>query len=103
VNLLQRHLIKDAISFKSIIRANLLYYQDLRKTRVDYNQLEEESLKYFRAFQEMYPQAMLPKIYFVVGQLNSQLTIVNDTVIVCIENFRMFPWSHQQAIIPPAY
>jgi hypothetical protein len=87
LKLLQRHRIKDADELKKVIVREMRYYNKVRETTLNRDSIENEVLKYFDSFKKIYPKAVLPKVYFVIGQLGTHVTTVHDTIIVCLENF----------------
>jgi hypothetical protein len=76
------HRIKDSASFLQVIKKELAYYENLRNTRYQMLEYKDVLKQYFKNFKSIYPQAEFPKIYFVMGQLNTGATNSNSAIIV---------------------
>lgn len=69
------------------IRKNIEYYQSIRKSSLEIADKEDTFYNSFRRLKELYPKAVFPDVYFVVGRKNSGGTIFSEGLIIGIERF----------------
>jgi hypothetical protein len=72
---------------KKTIRRELQYYEKARPYSYEILQHKETIKKYFQAFKEIYPYAVYPDIYAVVGVMNSGGTSSQHGIIIGTEMF----------------
>jgi Predicted Zn-dependent protease (DUF2268) len=61
------------------------YYASIKKSTLEAKQFKEEYQKSFVKLKEIYPNAIFPPIYFVIGKLNSAGTVSSDGLILAID------------------
>jgi hypothetical protein len=69
------------------IKSNLSYYQAIRESSLSMDKGKERIYECFRKMKEIYPQAVFPDVYFVIGALNSGGTTFNGGLIMGAEMF----------------
>ncbi len=67
------------------------YYESIRGNTFKAGQLKPEYQKIFIKLKQVYPQAIFPPIYFVVGKLNSAGTVCSYGLILGIDQACMSP------------
>ncbi|AXT19647.1 hypothetical protein D7030_09720 [Flavobacteriaceae bacterium AU392] len=86
-----KNFIKNRITsgkyLSKVIKKNLSYYNSIRETSLNINHNTEEFYTIFRKLKAIYPQAVFPDIYFVIGAKNTGGTIFNEGLIIGIERF----------------
>jgi Predicted Zn-dependent protease (DUF2268) len=61
------------------------YYESIRQNTLNSKKFKSEYIKSFKKLKEIYPEAIFPPIYFVIGKLNSAGTISSDGLILAID------------------
>lgn len=61
------------------------YYESIRENTLNTKQFQSSYQQSFEKLKEIYPQAIFPPIYFVIGKLNSAGTISSDGLILAID------------------
>jgi hypothetical protein len=79
--------IQDGENLSNIIRSNLPYYQAIRETSFSIDNNRERFHECFRRLKEIYPKAVFPDVYFVIGAKNSGGTIFDRGLIIGVEMF----------------
>lgn len=69
------------------IRKNLAYYQSIRKNSLEIESRKEEFYISFRKLKNIYPKAIFPDVYFVIGRKNTGGTIFNNGLVIGAERF----------------
>lgn len=67
------------------------YYKSIRSNTLKVSGLSQEFENIFVEFKNIYPQAIFPPIYFVIGKLNSAGTASSDGLILGIDQACMDP------------
>jgi Predicted Zn-dependent protease (DUF2268) len=65
------------------------YYKSIRKNTLVTKKFQSFYKKSFKKLKEIYPQAIFPPIYFVIGKYNSAGTISSDGLILAIDQVCM--------------
>jgi Predicted Zn-dependent protease (DUF2268) len=70
-----------------VLKQNLKkkYYKSIRQNTLLTKQFKSKYYKSFKNLKEIYPQAIFPPIYFVIGKLNSAGTISSHGLILAID------------------
>ena len=79
--------IKDAHQFKKMIKNEIRYYESIRPYSKEILTYEEQVREYFTRFKRLYPHAIFPDVYFVIGQMNTGGTIFDGGIIIGMEQF----------------
>lgn len=61
------------------------YYESIRQNTLNTKKFQSSYQKSFFKLKEIYPQAIFPPIYFVIGKFNSAGTISSDGLILAID------------------
>ena len=61
------------------------YYESIRQNTLNTKKFQSSYQKSFIKLKEIYPQAIFPPIYFVIGKFNSAGTISSDGLILAID------------------
>ena len=78
-------------SFVYVHTARQKYYKSIRATTLKAGQLKAEYQKSFVKLKQLYPQAIFPPIYFVIGKLNSAGTVCSYGLILAIDQASWSP------------
>ena len=65
------------------------YYESIRANSLKAGQLKSDYLKIYLTLKKVYPQAIFPPIYFVIGKLNSAGTKSSEGLILGIDQASM--------------
>lgn len=80
-----KYKIKDREKFVETVMNGKDFYISIREVLSEVRSHEATLNHHFNAFKEVYPQAISGQLYFVVGRLNSNGTIVNNRLIIGTE------------------
>ncbi|MBK6265654.1 DUF4932 domain-containing protein [Marivirga sp. S37H4] len=69
------------------VKKNLAYYLAIRESSVSLNEQKEEFYEIYENLQRIYPEAVFPDVYFVIGRRNSGGTIFKEGLIIGAERF----------------
>tara|TARA_R110002020_G_scaffold274311_4_gene489433 strand:+ start:5306 stop:6277 length:972 start_codon:yes stop_codon:yes gene_type:complete len=61
------------------------YYQSIRKDISNLDDIEKQIFDNFKKFENLYPEAKYPDVYFVIGKYNSNGTISNNGLLMGTE------------------
>jgi len=78
-------------SFVYMHNARHKYYKSIRANTLKATQLKAEYQKSFVKLKQIYPDAIFPPIYFVIGKLNSGGTVCSYGLILAIDQACMSP------------
>jgi hypothetical protein len=81
------HRIMSADALKKKVLKEHSYYEKVRSLLFDLAKIESEVDNIFLSLKRLYPQAIFPNIYFVVGRINAGGTATSGGVIIALENF----------------
>lgn len=79
--------IRDGKNLSKTIKSNLTYYELIRESSFSVNQKKERFYECFRKLKEVYPKAVFPDVYFVIGAKNSGGTVFKGGLIIGAEMF----------------
>lgn len=79
--------IEDGKNLSKTIKGNLSYYESIRASSFLIDEKKERFYECFRNLKKIYPEAVFPDVYFVIGAKNSGGTIFNGGLIVGAEMF----------------
>ncbi len=82
-----KHRIKNGKNLSKIVRNNLAHYQSIREGSLSIAERKDEFYEAFRKFKTLYPKAMFPDVYFVIGAKNSGGTVFANGIIIGAEMF----------------
>jgi hypothetical protein len=70
-----------------IVKKNLSYYQQIRQSSLSISSKKDILYGYFSALKKLYPSAVFPDVYFVIGALNTGGTTFKGGLIIGAEMF----------------
>ena len=79
--------IKNGENLASIVREYKNYYGSIRGSMDSILNMEDEIRVCFRNLKEIYPDAVFPPVYFVIGALNSGGTTSGDGIVIGSEMY----------------
>ena len=79
--------IESGKNLSKVVRANLDYYQNIRPTSLQINNNKDSLYQYLNALKKLYPKAVFPDIYFVIGARNTGGTTFRKGLIIGAEMF----------------
>ncbi len=79
--------IQSGENLSRTIRQNLSYYQQIRQSTLSIDNKKDTLYKYFSELKKIYPLAVFPDIYFVIGAKNTGGTTFNGGLIIGAEMF----------------
>lgn len=87
--------LKDFVPYRIISSCNMVeviaaapkYFAALRKPSLKVASYENQMRKSFRRLKEIYPDAIFPNVYFVIGGLNSAGTSTDSGLIIGVDMF----------------
>jgi hypothetical protein len=85
------HKIATVNNFVYIHRLKKKYYSSIRSNTFKAAQLKLVFQKSFVKLKNIYPDAIFPPVYFVIGKLNSAGTVSSDGLILAIDQASMSP------------
>lgn len=91
--------ISSAAYLQKTISKHRDYYTSLRQHTAKLEQILPRLDKHYKRLKRLYPETNIPKVYFVVGALNSAGTIVNDP-IVGVDMFGFYPDTPKDELSP---
>lgn len=92
--------IKSAEHLSQVIRSHRKYYRSIRTSMDSIDGMGQQLTQIFTNFQEVYPQAIFPPIYFVIGALNSGGTTSDDGLIIGAEMYGLTPLTPKDELSP---
>lgn len=96
--------IKDEDQFVKTVLNFKEFYADARNTLLQVTALKGPIYKNASVFEDLYPQAVFPNIYFVIGRFNSNGTISDHGLLIGTEQMsktpqtdtsKWKPWQHE--------
>lgn len=96
--------IRDAGRLAAQVRRTRDYYAAARAQTLGVRALEPEIRRIFRAMHSLYPQAVFPDVYFLIGRMNSGGTVSPNGLLIGTEMLSrtpespmdgLHPWYHQ--------
>lgn len=82
--------IRNAEYLQRVINKHPKYYTHLKNHTHKLNEAVPKMQEHYKRLQKIYPGTNIPRVYFVVGAMNSAGTIVEDPV-VGVDMFGMYP------------
>ena len=82
--------IRSAENLQKTISKHPQYYTQLRAHTHKLKEAVPKMEAHYKRMQEIYPQTSIPRVYFVIGAMNSAGTIVEDPVIG-VDMFGLYP------------
>lgn len=79
--------IQNGTFLSSQVNKNWDHYASIREIPDQLGSIEQEIIGYLESFESLYPDAVFPPIYYVVGALNSGGSTSMDGIIIGIEMF----------------
>ena len=79
--------IQSGENLSRTIKQDLFYYQQVRQSTLSINNKKDTLYKYFAGLKKIYPRAVFPDIYFVIGAKNTGGTTFNGGLIIGAEMF----------------
>ena len=79
--------IKDASSLASVIRSHSKYYHSIKVNTDSINGMKDQIRQSLVKLKDLYPDAVFPPVYFVIGALNSGGTSSDDGLIIGAEMY----------------
>ncbi len=79
--------IESGKNLSKIIKQDLVYYKEVRKTSLSLNHNIDSLYRYFYKFKEIYSGAAFPDVYFVIGAKNTAGTAFNKGIVIGVEMF----------------
>lgn len=77
--------IESAKSLVNTIQKTPKFYASIRKTSKKTSSMKKSVIKSFKKLQKLYPDAVFPNVYFVIGRGNSGGTISNTGILIGTE------------------
>ena len=79
--------IENGNNLSNTIKANLKYYEAIRESSLSIDKKRDRFYECFDKLKKIYPEAVFPDVYFVIGAKNSGGTAFNEGLIVGAEMF----------------
>jgi len=79
--------IGDAKQLAATVRQRPRYYAQLRKHTQKIAAYQAQMQAAFRCFRALYPEAVFPDVYFVIGRMNSAGTVDNRSLLIGVDMF----------------
>lgn len=79
--------IQNAENLANAIDKNRTKYESIREGSLHLKEKEETIKSYFKALKELYPQAIFPDVYFLIGVMNTGGTISTRGLLIGVERF----------------
>jgi len=79
--------IENGNQLAKTIKKNLRYYEDIRESSLSIDLQKEKFYKNFHKLKALYPHAVFPDVYFVIGRKNTGGTIFDKGLIIGAERF----------------
>lgn len=79
--------IESGANLSKTIKKNLNYYQKIRQSSLSVDAKRDTLFAYFNSLKKLYPQAIFPDVYFVIGAINTGGTTFKDGLIIGAEMF----------------
>lgn len=79
--------ITSAVNLARTVEVQQAFYRSIREKTLNVSTLEPKLRPYFVSFAELYPKAIFPDVYFVIGALNSGGTTSQNGLIIGTEIF----------------
>lgn len=79
--------IENGKNLSKTIKNNLTYYKSIKESSFLIDKKRDRFYECFRKLKEIYPKAVFPDVYFVIGAKNSGGTIFNGGLIIGAEMF----------------
>ena len=79
--------IENGNNLSKTIKANLNYYEAIRESSLSIDKKRERFYECFDNLKKIYPEAVFPDVYFVIGAKNSGGTAFNEGLIIGAEMF----------------
>jgi Predicted Zn-dependent protease (DUF2268) len=75
----------DAENLFTVVKKRSADYEAIRENSLKINQAEKPSRKYFHNLRNIYPEAVFPPVYFIIGAYNSGGTFNEDGLFIGAE------------------
>jgi hypothetical protein len=82
-----KYRIENGKNLSKTVKENLDYYKAIRESSLSIDNKKERFYEYFANLKKIYPEAVFPDVYFVIGAKNSGGTAFDDGLIVGAEMF----------------
>jgi hypothetical protein len=82
-----KHRIENGKNLSKVIRGNLAYYESVGESSLSIDRKRERLYECFRNHRNIYPAAVFPDVYFVIGARNSGGTVFPGGLIIGAEMF----------------
>jgi len=79
--------IQNAENLVHAIEKNRAYYESIREGSLHIKDKEIVIKNYYKAFEDLYPQAIFPDVYFLIGINNTGGTISKKGLLIGVERF----------------
>jgi hypothetical protein len=73
--------------FLSVHNSHEKFYAAVRKNTLNVNKQKPEIIAYFKKFEDIYPAATFPDVYFVIGSFSSGGTVSDNGLLIGTEMF----------------
>jgi hypothetical protein len=83
--------IQNAVNLAKIVRDHPKYFSTLKASTDSIKLFREDIKASVRKLKELYPDAVFPPVYFVIGGMNSGGTTSNDGLIIGAEMYGLSP------------
>lgn len=77
--------IESAKALKSLVLSEQNYYQNIRKSSYKIKQFEKQIRASFYALKYLYPEAVFPPVYFLIGRTTSGGTASDNGLMIALE------------------
>jgi len=94
--------IKDAANLSKVVKRFPKYYASIRNTTTRIPSMKDQIVKSFVKLKEIYPEAVFPPIYFVIGAMSTAGTVSPDGIIVGTEIFGRTDEAFMDELTPSA-
>lgn len=81
------HRIMSADALKKKVLKEHSYYEKVRPSIIQLSKINSDVDDIFVSLKRIYPQAILPDVYFVIGRINAGGTVTPAGVVIALENF----------------
>lgn len=82
-----KYRIESGKNMSKTVKSNLSYYQSIRESSLSIDKKRERFYECFHNLKKVYPEAVFPDVYFVIGAKNSGGTAFSEGLIIGAEMF----------------
>lgn len=78
---------RNAAALKATVARERNYYDKVRSAQTEIDNMKEQVQEVFASLKRIYPEALLPDVYFVIGRISSGGTATSHGIMIGYETF----------------